>query len=245
MKLERLWTVSSKEHRAILAPSFSWAKSLLQQPRRRHLRHPPQPPVESLAADVTLPDFDDPEDSDQEETLENPGSLGQRRSPRLGGRCRGFPSRVDLDVDVDLDADVDAEIDIEVPVEAEAAMEPAEEADTETEPQAELEIPIAVETSQEVEAEPEAEAAEENAPARHGTAAEAIESPVESQASDPGDSFDLREALADVIEDESMHAGRDTSGVLSTVEDGFESIFSDFKKGVTATLDQGDYGHAL
>jgi tetratricopeptide (TPR) repeat protein len=29
--------------------------------------------------------------------------------------------------------------------------------------------------------------------------------------------------------------------VLSTVEDGFESIFSDFKKGVTETLDEGDY----
>ena len=34
---------------------------------------------------------------------------------------------------------------------------------------------------------------------------------------------------------------RGASAVLSTVEDGFESIFSDFKKGVSATLDAGDY----
>jgi tetratricopeptide (TPR) repeat protein len=56
------------------------------------------------------------------------------------------------------------------------------------------------------------------------------------------DVFDLREALADVFnEPEDSARGRAAGVVLSTVEDGFESIFSDFKKGVSATLDQGDY----
>jgi len=51
-----------------------------------------------------------------------------------------------------------------------------------------------------------------------------------------------REALADVLaDDEEPRADESPSGVLSTVEDGFESIFSDFKKGVSATLEEGDY----
>jgi tetratricopeptide (TPR) repeat protein len=61
------------------------------------------------------------------------------------------------------------------------------------------------------------------------------------EAIDASESFDLREALADVIEEDASGPAPDTSGVLSTVEDGFESIFSDFKKGVTATLEEGDY----
>ncbi|MBY0401382.1 tetratricopeptide repeat protein, partial [Myxococcota bacterium] len=49
-------------------------------------------------------------------------------------------------------------------------------------------------------------------------------------------------ALADVFNDPADSArGRAPSNVLSTVEDGFESIFSDFKKGVSATLGDGDY----
>lgn len=57
-----------------------------------------------------------------------------------------------------------------------------------------------------------------------------------------GDVFDLREALADVFDESGDSArGISTGVVLSTVEDGFESIFSDFKKGVSATLGQGDY----
>jgi pilus assembly protein FimV len=69
-------------------------------------------------------------------------------------------------------------------------------------------------------------------------------SPTEVKESEPGggENFDLREALADVLsDDEELPNGDDTSGVLSTVEDGFGSIFSDFKKGVTATLEAGDY----
>lgn len=60
---------------------------------------------------------------------------------------------------------------------------------------------------------------------------------------DPGESFDLREALADVLTDDEPETvdRNEESGVLSTIEDGFESIFSDFKKGVSATLDEGDF----
>ncbi len=59
---------------------------------------------------------------------------------------------------------------------------------------------------------------------------------------DAGESFDLREALADVLgDDEGPSKDDSTSGVLSTVEDGFGSIFSDFKKGVSETLEEGDY----
>jgi tetratricopeptide (TPR) repeat protein len=48
--------------------------------------------------------------------------------------------------------------------------------------------------------------------------------------------------LADVFDDEDDSvSGSSDSGVLSTVEDGFGSIFSDFKKGVSATLGTGDY----
>ncbi|HEB90171.1 MAG TPA: tetratricopeptide repeat protein, partial [Deltaproteobacteria bacterium] len=75
--------------------------------------------------------------------------------------------------------------------------------------------------------------------------------PAEREAAEPapattpdpdGESFDLREALADVlVDDEEVPKDDGTSGVLSTVEDGFGSIFSDFKKGVTATLEEGDF----
>jgi tetratricopeptide (TPR) repeat protein len=63
-------------------------------------------------------------------------------------------------------------------------------------------------------------------------------------AADDDASFDLGEALADVFDDGGTTAEEDpneTSAVLSTVEDGFESIFADFKKGVSATLGEGDY----
>ena len=71
---------------------------------------------------------------------------------------------------------------------------------------------------------------------------EVSESPSAEVEADDGDSFDLREALADVLsDDEELPGGDDASGTLSTVEDGFGSIFSDFKKGVTATLGEGDF----
>ena len=57
------------------------------------------------------------------------------------------------------------------------------------------------------------------------------------------DCFDLREALADVLADDEPAPAdpNGASGVQSTVGDGFESIFADFKRGVSATLDEGDF----
>ncbi len=82
-------------------------------------------------------------------------------------------------------------------------------------------------------------------------AAEPVESPAACEADeapadevmDAAETFDLREALADVLADDEEPATDKNaeSGVLSTVEDGFESIFSEFKKGVSATLEAGDY----
>jgi pilus assembly protein FimV len=56
------------------------------------------------------------------------------------------------------------------------------------------------------------------------------------------ESFDLAGALADVFDDADTEAdANENSGVLSTVEAGFESLFADFKKGVSASLDEGDF----
>jgi tetratricopeptide (TPR) repeat protein len=65
----------------------------------------------------------------------------------------------------------------------------------------------------------------------------------EAEPVDPAEMFDLREALAELLTDDEAPTANpmEESGVLSTVEDGFESIFADFKKGVTATLDDGDF----
>jgi len=125
------------------------------------------------------------------------------------------------DSDVELEVDDDVDVDVEMDVGGEA-----------------IEDEAAVEEPAEEESDGVAAAvAEEAAPAVEveATADEAV--PV-----DAAESFDLREALADVLdEDEPLADSNGESGVLSTVEDGFESIFSDFKKGVTATLDEGDF----
>ncbi len=58
---------------------------------------------------------------------------------------------------------------------------------------------------------------------------------------DGEDSFDLAAELRSIFEDdESGQDSNETSGVLSTVEDGFESIFSEFKRGVSEQLSEGD-----
>lgn len=55
--------------------------------------------------------------------------------------------------------------------------------------------------------------------------------------------FDLAAELADVFEDANAVESAEPAEARaeSTVEDGFESLFADFKKGVSATLDDGDY----
>jgi len=66
-------------------------------------------------------------------------------------------------------------------------------------------------------------------------------------AADDGDSFDLAAELAGAFEEANAPDAADeaenseTQSVLSKVDDGFESIFSDFKKGVSASLEEGDF----
>jgi tetratricopeptide (TPR) repeat protein len=72
---------------------------------------------------------------------------------------------------------------------------------------------------------------------------EDFSAPLAADAADDGGSFDLSEALADVLDDGDEDPNETTAGgrPLSTVDDGFESLFSDFKKGVSATLEDGDF----
>lgn len=125
-----------------------------------------------------------------------------------------------FEIDLDLDED-DDEGDTLGTAAAAAAVEPEPEALAVDEDDS-----VAVEVEEE--AAPELDLSDDDEP----------EAPV---AHDPGDSFDLREALADVLSDDDDTHGNGDSGVLSTVEDGFGSIFSDFKKGVSETLGKGDY----
>jgi tetratricopeptide (TPR) repeat protein len=119
-------------------------------------------------------------------------------------------------VDLDLDLDVDSEGEATDPIAA--APEEIVSEDEADEPE-----PVVEEVPEEV--------------------AAAAHEPVHQDVADAGETFDLREALSDVLDDDEPLAAdsNDTSGVLSTVEDGFASIFSDFKKGVSATLEEGDF----
>lgn len=77
--------------------------------------------------------------------------------------------------------------------------------------------------------------------------APAAETPRPLAAASDDDSFDLAAELAGAFEDANApaatatEAADETDEVLSKVDDGFESIFSDFKKGVSAALEEGDY----
>jgi tetratricopeptide (TPR) repeat protein len=55
------------------------------------------------------------------------------------------------------------------------------------------------------------------------------------------ETFDLAEALSDVFGEVTDEGTRAVIPAPSTVEEGFESLFADFKKGVSATLDEGDF----
>jgi tetratricopeptide (TPR) repeat protein len=132
---------------------------------------------------------------------------------------------VDVDGDglVPEESDEDAEIAFEVDLDDET-----EETDAETDLGIVVEEEVLEAADEVVE-----EAADESARDAETASAEPV---------DAGETFDLREALADVLADEEEPTpGPETSGVLSTVGDGFESIFSDFKRGVSATLEEGDH----
>ncbi|MCZ6785283.1 MAG: tetratricopeptide repeat protein [Proteobacteria bacterium] len=104
------------------------------------------------------------------------------------------------------------------------------------------------EPESEPESEPEAAVAEAEITARSDetqpSADEDVEAVAESEPEDAEDEcFDLAAELRDAFDDdeEDERDPNETSGVLSTVEDGFASIFSEFKKGVSATLSEGDH----
>ncbi len=186
------------------------------------------------------------------------------------GESSDGTSGFDLDVDVDVDgaADVDVEIDVKAetstnagdPADSESGLS-LDSLDEETDPVvvAAPTVAIKVPPSPPVPARPAAKLAPSvkitPPPATRPTpavapavvVAQAARStptapPAAAAAEVPaGDIFDLREALADVFNEPGESArGKSAGVVLSTVEDGFESIFSDFKKGVSATLDKGD-----
>jgi pilus assembly protein FimV len=127
----------------------------------------------------------------------------------------------ELDTDAVLDDDVDVNVDLNVDVNVDAAVEVDLEIDDDGDDDDTLTA-----------------AKSDNA---IGTSVDPIEEESTSE-DEAGESFDLREALADVLaDDETPSNGDSSSGVLSTVEDGFGSIFSDFKKGVSETLGDGNY----
>ncbi|MGH0037773.1 MAG: tetratricopeptide repeat protein [Myxococcota bacterium] len=106
----------------------------------------------------------------------------------------------------------------------------------------------AEETGEEPEPEPEVAVAEAAEPEPEPVAEEPVRSqadetqPIahESQAAEDEATFDLAAELRDVFDDGEEEDPNAQSGVLSTVEDGFASIFSEFKKGVSATLSDAD-----
>ncbi len=130
---------------------------------------------------------------------------------------------IEVDVDpVDRDLDAASDVEVEVEVEAEDTTEETISDDPETSTD---DARISFEVDLDDEDDSSGQMFDDTTPAF-----------------DAGETFDLREALADVLSDVEEPVVDDApSGVLSTVEDGFESIFADFKKGVTATLDKGDY----
>jgi len=130
----------------------------------------------------------------------------------------------DDEIDVDVALDLGGEVGIEVDVDVEAD-DTTEEAISDAPLSSTDDAQIAFEVDLDDEDESPAQSFDDTTPAF-----------------DAGETFDLREALADVLSDDEEPVVDDApSGVLSTVEDGFESIFADFKKGVTATLEKGDY----
>ena len=136
---------------------------------------------------------------------------------------------LELDMDVEVDLDLD-EAEAEAGVTADDAAIPIEDELTD-------EHGVSAEAADTEAALAEEGPVEDITPEAAEPAEEAPTPP------DAGESFDLREALADVLADDEPAAAdpNEESGVLSTVEDGFESIFSDFKRGVSATLDEGDF----
>jgi Tfp pilus assembly protein PilF len=208
------------------------------------------------AGDALAPDEIEVEvDLSGDSPVDDDGSLGQMNLEGAEEAVDDDDAEVSFEVDLDIDFDVDSEDSAleaeEVP--EEAAVHAESDADallSAAEDTKELDDSIDADLEDEPEPEPEIAAESEIhvAPESESTSAgESIEAKdddpteVDEPTIDAAETFDLREALADVIADEGADSSEVGSGTLSTVEDGFESIFSDFKKGVSATLGEGDY----
>ena len=165
------------------------------------------------------------------------GSDDDESEQTKGDGASGFSIEVDLESDDDESTASGLDLDSE----SGSMIEPGEQAggdDRDDTAEAETD-PVAISISRAADASSPQTIAVSESP--RSAAALAASEPV-SPAVAHGDVFDLREALADVFDEAADSVrGIPTGVVLSTVEDGFESIFSDFKKGVSATLDQGDY----
>ncbi len=88
--------------------------------------------------------------------------------------------------------------------------------------------------------EPEPAPVAEPAAARVADETQPIDAAAAPDTRSPEDTFDLAAELRDVFEEVDAADDGATAGAASTVEDGFESIFSEFKKGVSATLTDAD-----
>ena len=135
-------------------------------------------------------------------------------------------SASDVEVDVELDFD-DDEVGVDVEIDGDEDEDEDDDDDTLTAAKADEAAGSVADTVD------EETSSEDDTPSSEG---------IPLGEDEAGESFDLREALADVlVDDEDLSNGDSSSGVLSTVEDGFGSIFSEFKKGVSETLGDGDY----
>ena len=143
---------------------------------------------------------------------------------------------------LEIEAPFDDEEDFEVEVDFDDADATGSDIDVETLDVEELALEDVSDEGQEIEVDPSDAAPDDDTELVVREAAEEAEAE-DTEPADAAESFDLREALADVLADdvEPKDDPNATSSVQSTVEDGFESIFSDFKKGVTETLDEGDF----
>ena len=222
---------------------------------------PSAPPSDEIEFEMDLGDEDDSDgETDLEAAmLEAASAVTDSGSASEAGAAEA-DAAADEEVAFELDLDLDdgddglsddlvteSPADLETHAAAELDLGTTDDATDESEAPIETQAPAATEpaTEPQIETETEAESGAAEFESFDDLTAETGDTEVAAAAEEPtpnegGESFDLREALADVLEDDS-EAAAPGEGVLSTVEDGFGSIFSDFKKGVTETLDEGDY----
>jgi tetratricopeptide (TPR) repeat protein len=145
----------------------------------------------------------------------------------LGAQAPGEDSTEVADLILDVDEEDEPAVNLDLPPARQ--VEAARGKSGEQKSRADDTVPIEV-------AEPEAETEQPVAAAEEPVQAEEAE---DAAAEEEG-GFDLAAELRDVIEEDDP-AADSVDGRLSTVDDGFESIFADFKQGVSAALSGDDY----